>query len=200
MQITIRMSSLLASCLVLGCGASEGPSGANPFASDTAGEETTDEAGETTTSTSGTVTTDAGDETPDPVTTATTATTMPSDDSSTTELDTSSGSTDAQSTGAITSGSDSSESGNDTFNDGTVDVVVSIQSTWAEGECDDVTVTNVSDALVMWEIDLLLPGTIYQLWNAELTEMDGTGTFVGVDFNAALDPGEVAMFGFCVTY
>ena len=31
-------------------------------------------------------------------------------------------------------------------------------------------------------------------------EMDMVGTFVGVDFNAMLQPDEVAMFGFCVDF
>ena len=94
----------------------------------------------------------------------------------------------------------SEDSGTDTFSDGTVDVQVVISEMWESGECDDVTVTNISDDDVMWEIELELPGTIYNLWNANIVEADGVGTFTGVDFNASIAPGASAMFGFCVNY
>jgi hypothetical protein len=92
------------------------------------------------------------------------------------------------------------DSGTDTFSDGTVDVQVVISEMWERGECDDVTVTNISDDDVIWEIELELPGTIYNLWNANIVEADGVGTFTGVDFNASIAPGASAMFGFCVNY
>jgi cellulase/cellobiase CelA1 len=113
---------------------------------------------------------------------------------------------DSSSTGAADVGSSGSSSTGgdggvaDTYDDGVVHVLVEIQSMWDAGECDDITVTNISDAPVTWEVDVPLPGVVYQLWNAEMLEMGGIGTFVGVDFNADLDPGESAMFGFCVNY
>lgn len=92
------------------------------------------------------------------------------------------------------------DSGTDTFSDGTVQVEVVISEMWESGECDDITVTNISDEDVTWEIELELPGTIYNLWNANVVESDGVGTFTGVDFNATIAPGASAMFGFCVNY
>lgn len=92
------------------------------------------------------------------------------------------------------------DSGNDSFDDGSVHVEVEISEMWETGECDDITVTNVSDEDVTWEIELELPGTIYNLWNANIVEADGVGTFTGVDFNETIAPGASAMFGFCVNY
>ena len=71
---------------------------------------------------------------------------------------------------------------------------------WAEGECNDVTVTNISDAAITWEIMLELPGTITTAWNTTYSVQGDVGTFSGVDYNATIDPGAAAQFGFCVTY
>jgi endoglucanase len=117
-------------------------------------------------------------------------------DSTTAAIDPDSGS----STGVAGSSEGSSSSGFDTTNDGTLQVQVAVQTMWRAGECDDVTVTNVSDDVVVWEIELELPGTIDMAWNTTWSQIDGVGTFAGVDFNASLDPGAAAMFGFCVDY
>ncbi len=106
-------------------------------------------------------------------------------------------------TGGDTTGSaeeSSSDEGNDTFNDGTLDVEVINQSMFPQGQCDDVIVTNVSAMSVTWEIELPLPGMIDMSWNCNIVEAGGMGTFTGVDFNATLDPGAQAMFGYCVLY
>ena len=191
---------------VAGCAppASE-PDNANPFGTEAGSTPTTDP-GES----------DGGSTDPleggeGPATTAPQTTTTSSDDESTSGAPASSSEESSSGAGengeASTSSSEggessSSESGvGETSSDGTVDVSVSVQSMWQDGECDDVTVTNVSAMTVMWQIDLALPGTITMLWNAvETTEVAGVGTFVGVDFNGTLDPGEAAMWGFCVDY
>jgi endoglucanase len=88
----------------------------------------------------------------------------------------------------------------DTFNDGVMDVQVFVQSQWETGQCDDVIATNVSGDAVTWEIELPLLGAINQLWNANVVEADGMGTFTGVDFNMTLNPAQSAMFGYCVSF
>ncbi|MCX4244856.1 cellulose binding domain-containing protein [Paraliomyxa miuraensis] len=100
----------------------------------------------------------------------------------------------------IDDGSSSSSDDGDTFNDGTLDVQVVNQSMFMQGQCDDVFVTNISAMSVTWEVELPLPGTIDQVWNAEVVEMPGSGVFTGVAFNATIDPGAQAMFGYCVLY
>lgn len=121
-----------------------------------------------------------------------------SEDSTTAAIDPGSGSSSGAS--GSSEGSSSSSTGFDTSDDGTLQVHVAVQSMWPTGECDDVTVTNVSDEVVVWEIELDLPGTIDMAWNTTWSQVDDVGTFAGVDFNASLDPGDVAMFGFCVDY
>jgi xyloglucan-specific exo-beta-1,4-glucanase len=182
---------------IAACGEPPREDGPSPF-----GEADTDPSDGGTTSGDGTteaplpeVTTSPSGSGPDPVTSSSAG----SEDSGTTAaVDPDSGSSGGESG---TSGASSSSSGGfDTTNDGTLMVEVSVQSMWPTGECDDVTVTNVSDEVVVWEVELELPGTITMAWNTTWSEMAGTGTFAGVDFNASLDPGAAAMFGFCVEY
>jgi hypothetical protein len=81
-----------------------------------------------------------------------------------------------------------------------LEVTVVQNGVWAEGECNDVTVTNVSEAAITWEIVLELPGTITTAWNTTYAVEGNLGTFAGVDYNATIEPAASAQFGFCVTY
>jgi cellulase/cellobiase CelA1 len=194
----------VAIAIVLGSGCNSGPEeSATFFAEDTGSPETGGDMSDTG-STSGPSTDPI---TSDPITTETPTTADPTDASTTTGESSGGGSSSDDTTSALDDSSSSTtappdDTGSTTgpTGDGIVEVEVNVQSMWQDGECDDVVVTNVSDMVVEWQIELPLPGTITMLWNAELTEMDGIGTFVGVDFNAVLDPGEAAMFGFCVMY
>ena len=78
-----------------------------------------------------------------------------------------------------------------------LEVEVVQASQWPTGECNDVIVTNISDAPVEWEIDLPVNGAITTAWSCLYVEADGTATFTGEPFNANLEPGWAAMFGFC---
>ncbi|MEM7151726.1 MAG: cellulose binding domain-containing protein [Myxococcota bacterium] len=102
-------------------------------------------------------------------------------------------------------GGESSEGGEtqgvDTFSDDELMVEVVTQSMFPQGQCDDVFVTNISAFNVTWEVTLTLPGTLDQVWNAALvSEMGTEASFSGAEHNAAIDPGEQAMFGYCVTF
>jgi cellulase/cellobiase CelA1 len=112
-------------------------------------------------------------------------------------MDTTTGPADSSGGTTTAAGSD----GNDTFEDGDVHVEIQLQNMWNEGECNDVTVTNISNMQVTWEVDIDVAGAIYQLWNAEVVaEMGMVTTFSGVAFNESLAPSQSAMFGFCVNY
>lgn len=101
--------------------------------------------------------------------------------------------------GASTDGGETQ--GVDTFGDDELMVEIINQSMFPDGQCDDVIVTNISAFNVTWEVTIPLPGTIDMAWNATLvSEMGGEGTFTGADHNAALDPGQQAMFGYCATF
>lgn len=81
--------------------------------------------------------------------------------------------------------------------DSEVDVEVVPSSSWPTGSCNDVTVTNVSDANVTWEVELPIAGMITTAWSSTYTEQDGSAVFVGEAFNATLEPGWSATFGYC---
>lgn len=71
-------------------------------------------------------------------------------------------------------------------------------STWGEGLCEQVTVRNTSSRQVIWRVSRQLDGQISQLWNAA-SEPGAAGTrFRGVSWNATLDPGASAHFGYCL--
>ena len=76
---------------------------------------------------------------------------------------------------------------------------VRIQSDWGAGYCADVSVTNGTAATIAWATDVIVDGTISQLWNASATGAHGTVRFTGVDWNRVLAPGASAQFGFCAT-
>jgi cellulase/cellobiase CelA1 len=79
-----------------------------------------------------------------------------------------------------------------------LEVVVTPNTTWPTGHCDDVTVTNVSNAAVTWQVRLPIEGMLTTVWSANwIVEGDET-VFTGVDFNMTLPPGLSAMFGYCV--
>jgi Protein of unknown function (DUF1592)/Protein of unknown function (DUF1588)/Protein of unknown function (DUF1595)/Protein of unknown function (DUF1587)/Cellulose binding domain/Protein of unknown function (DUF1585) len=81
-----------------------------------------------------------------------------------------------------------------------VEVTVVQTGLWAEGECNEVTVTNVSDAAVTWEVRFTLQGEINSLWNA-VTVADGDDTvFSGAPHNLSIEPAASAQFGFCLAY
>ncbi len=70
-------------------------------------------------------------------------------------------------------------------------------SSWDSGYCHTVEVTNNGSAEVRWAIELSVQGTMTQLWNAESDGDQGTVRFAGVNWNADLQPGATASFGFC---
>lgn len=101
--------------------------------------------------------------------------------------------------GALPTLDDDTEFSDDTPSggDGELDVDLSLND-WGAGYCADVTVTNTTDAVVAWEVELELEGTINNHWNAEMTALAGNlYRFAGVAWNAEIAPGESAGFGLC---
>ena len=73
-----------------------------------------------------------------------------------------------------------------------------VDSTWATGRCETVSVRNETAQSTDWQIELTLQGTLTDHWNAVASADSGTVTFTGVDWNRTLAPGASAEFGFCV--
>ena len=78
-------------------------------------------------------------------------------------------------------------------------VQVTNDSDWGAGYCNNVTVTNNGTMPEDWVIELMIEGTINNLWNAQSSGDVGTVRFGGVQWNDIIDPGGSASFGFCAT-
>lgn len=69
---------------------------------------------------------------------------------------------------------------------------------WGTGYCVDVTVHNLNDMDVVWEVVLTFEGTIDNVWNAVMTDLGGSQyAFSGDSWNVSLLAGETTEFGLC---
>ncbi|MBC8073225.1 MAG: DUF1588 domain-containing protein, partial [Deltaproteobacteria bacterium] len=108
------------------------------------------------------------------------------------------GSSGGEPMGSDTAGAD--ESSGAPPSDPLLEVTVVQTGLWAQGECNEVTATNVSDAAVTWAVRFTLEGEITSLWNA-VTTADGDDTvFSGAPHNLSIEPAASAQFGFCLAY
>src|SRR5690606_20778230 len=111
-----------------------------------------------------------------------------------------------------TTASDTTTSATDTGDDTTggpppgpmttpgVDATVVQDSKWDAGECNTVTVTNTTDAPIVWQVALALPGTIQNFWNAKSTLVGDITQFTGEAYNAELAGKAATSFGYCLNY
>lgn len=106
--------------------------------------------------------------------------------------DTSGGSTGGGSTGEDSGGGEDAPPG--------IEFERKVDSMWPAGECDTVTVTNVSDAPITWYVTLELGGTLVNFWNAKQTPMGAATRFEGETYNATVEPQQSTSFGFCLEY
>ncbi|MCB9701127.1 MAG: DUF1592 domain-containing protein [Myxococcales bacterium] len=99
-------------------------------------------------------------------------------------------------------GSDGSSGGGDGGMDAPpgIEFTRNVDSMWQAGECDTVTVTNVSDAPIVWYVVLDLEGALVNHWNAKVTPEGDRQRFVGEDYNASVEPQQSTSFGFCLEY
>ena len=81
------------------------------------------------------------------------------------------------------------------------DLVVTkmIDSQWATGYQMSIKVENKGSAPITWSVTLTVDGKITDLWNASGATVGSMTTFTGKDYNAILDPGASASFGFVAT-
>jgi hypothetical protein len=72
------------------------------------------------------------------------------------------------------------------------------ESSWGDGHCDKVTVTNDGESSVAWSVVLDVGGVITQAWEATYTPGEGGWvTFKGAAWNHTLAPGQSTSFGYC---
>ncbi|MCB9792573.1 MAG: DUF1588 domain-containing protein [Alphaproteobacteria bacterium] len=81
---------------------------------------------------------------------------------------------------------------------GDVELTLSEVSRWSTGYCADGVVVNHGDQTLTWSVSARVEGSINNIWNAEANPGEGDETvFTGVSWNAVLEPGGEAAFGFC---
>lgn len=71
------------------------------------------------------------------------------------------------------------------------------QSDWGTGYCADGIVTNTTDQLLTWQVQISVDGVIRDFWNGRYTELGEQIEVTGTDWNAQLAAGERTSFGFC---
>ncbi len=71
---------------------------------------------------------------------------------------------------------------------------------WETGECNTVTVTNTTDAPIVWQIAVDLPGTLQNFWNVKAMLSGDITTFTGEAYNAEVAPKTSTSFGYCLNY
>ena len=77
---------------------------------------------------------------------------------------------------------------------------VSISNDWNGGYCADLTVTNGTDAVVTWSVDVAVDGTVDSLWNADWSQTNDILHVSGLDWNSTLQPGQsISSIGFCAS-
>jgi len=81
-----------------------------------------------------------------------------------------------------------------------IDATVVQDSKWDAGECNTVTVTNTTDAPIVWQVALALPGTIQNFWNAKSMLVGDITQFTGEAYNAELAGKAATSFGYCLNY
>jgi chitinase len=104
--------------------------------------------------------------------------------------------------GTVTSGGGTTNTGTGSGS-GTASVLVTptVTQSWAGGFLENVTlVNNGSQALSSWEVEVLTPSTITNLWNATtLSHASGSYLLGNASYNGSLAPGASISFGFQAT-
>lgn len=81
-----------------------------------------------------------------------------------------------------------------------IDVMVVQDSKWETGECNTVTVSNATDAPIVWQVVIPLQGTMQNAWNCKYAAIDGGFQFTGEAWNTEVAAKTATSFGFCVNY
>ncbi|EDM76332.1 hypothetical protein PPSIR1_18537 [Plesiocystis pacifica SIR-1] len=95
---------------------------------------------------------------------------------------------------------ESEDSGGDGLISEGIEIEVTIDSQWAQGQCNTIHVYNVTDAPIDWEVSLILEGTLNNHWTSTATPDGEYTTFTGDFTNATVPAQGTTSFGYCVSY
>ncbi|MEM1350127.1 MAG: cellulose binding domain-containing protein, partial [Myxococcota bacterium] len=84
-----------------------------------------------------------------------------------------------------------------TTNDPGLAISGGISNDWGAGYCMELDVTLEQGSGVTWEVTIDVDGTITNNWESVASGDSGVVTFSGAPYNATLDQGASAHFGFC---
>lgn len=70
-------------------------------------------------------------------------------------------------------------------------------SDWESGYCESIDIYNSNDINVVWNVELEVEGSIYNLWNANYTQSGTNLQASGVEWNALVASKKSVSFGFC---
>lgn len=76
-------------------------------------------------------------------------------------------------------------------------VTQTISNDWGPGYCMNVRVANPGTQPLTWQIQFDVQGTVYTSWNVTLSQSGATVTASGVGWNATIQGGQYAEFGYC---
>jgi endoglucanase len=83
---------------------------------------------------------------------------------------------------------------------GDFEVATHTDSKWNAGQCDRVTVKNLTDHALIWSVKLTVMGTITDKWNTTTSGTTGEVTFSGADWNKSVAANATVEFGYCVAF
>ena len=74
-----------------------------------------------------------------------------------------------------------------------------INAKWNGGFCDNIIISNPTNTDILWNIEILVDGDIYTLWNAEYTQDANSKilTATGVEWNKIAKANSSSEFGYC---
>lgn len=76
-------------------------------------------------------------------------------------------------------------------------VTQTISNDWSSGYCMNVRVTNPGTQPLTWQVQFPVQGAVYTSWNVILSQSGATLTASGVGWNATVQAGQYAEFGYC---
>jgi len=82
---------------------------------------------------------------------------------------------------------------------GDISVESSTIDEWKSGFCKLVSVSNTTENVISWEVNLTVQGSIFQVWDATYVQNGEMVTYQGDENTALLNPDETESFGYCAT-
>lgn len=84
-----------------------------------------------------------------------------------------------------------------TVDEGELDITRYKTADWQSGYCEIVVIQNSANHSIIWDINIEVEGTVYELWNAIYSQDSANLNASGVQWNSTIEAGLKVEFGFC---